>query len=139
METTMDTPVMEANASRKRSVIVKKRRTSISLEDSFWSSLHAIVRMENITIGDFIERISRSRSTSNLSSSLRVAVLEYYQRLAINNAVIGATTSPPTQPTDEPARKTEAQAHRLESVTGSWNGFERRRHPFGYAEPETNR
>src|ERR1700761_9495911 len=137
METTMDTPVMEANASRKRSVIVKKRRTSISLEDSFWSSLHAIVRMENITIGDFIERISRSRSTSNLSSSLRVAVLEYYQRLAINNAVIGATASPPTQPADEPARK--AEAHRLESGTGSWDGFERRRHPFGYAEPETNR
>jgi predicted DNA-binding ribbon-helix-helix protein len=138
METTMDTPVMEANASRKRSVIVKKRRTSISLEDSFWSSLHAIVRMENITIGDFIERISRSRSTSNLSSSLRVAVLEYYQRLAINNAVIGATASPPTQPVDEPARKADL-AHRLEPVTGSWNGFERRRHPLGHAEPETNR
>jgi predicted DNA-binding ribbon-helix-helix protein len=134
----MENQVMEANASRKRSVIVKKRRTSISLEDSFWSSLHAIVRMENITIGDFIERISRSRQTSNLSSSLRVAVLEYYQRLAINNAVIGATASPPTQPTDEPARKAE-QMHRHEPVTGSWNGFERRRHPFGYAEPETNR
>jgi predicted DNA-binding ribbon-helix-helix protein len=134
----MDTQVMEANASRKRSVIVKKRRTSISLEDSFWSSLHAIVRMENITIGDFIERISRQRITSNLSSSLRVAVLEYYQRLAINSAVIGATTSPPTQPTDEASRKSEP-ARSLEPLSGSWNGFERRRHPFGYAEPETNR
>jgi predicted DNA-binding ribbon-helix-helix protein len=135
----MDTQVMEANASRKRSVIVKKRRTSISLEDSFWSSLHAIVRMENITIGDFIERISRQRITSNLSSSLRVAVLEYYQRLAINSAVIGATASPPTQPADDLSRKGEPQSHRLEPLTGSWNGFERRRHPFGYAEPETNR
>jgi predicted DNA-binding ribbon-helix-helix protein len=134
----MDTQVLEANASRKRSVIVKKRRTSISLEDSFWSSLHAIVRMENITIGDFIERISRQRITSNLSSSLRVAVLEYYQRLAINSAVIGATASPPTQPNDDPARKGE-QPQSLERLTGSWNGFERRRHPLGYAEPETNR
>lgn len=134
----MDTQVMEANASRKRSVIVKKRRTSISLEDSFWSSLHAIVRMENITIGDFIERISRQRITSNLSSSLRVAVLEYYQRLAINSAVIGATASPPTQPADELSRKGEP-SRSLEPLTGSWNGFERRRHPFGYAEPETNR
>jgi predicted DNA-binding ribbon-helix-helix protein len=88
---------LELNASRKRSVIVKKRRTSISLEDSFWSSLHAIVRIENITIGDFVERIGRQRRTVNLSSSLRVAVLEYYQHLVIKTAVIGAATSLGTQ------------------------------------------
>jgi predicted DNA-binding ribbon-helix-helix protein len=76
---------MELNASRKRSVILHKRRTSISLEDSFWNSLHAIVRMENITISEFVEKISRQRRTPNLSSSLRVAVLEYYQHLAASS------------------------------------------------------
>jgi predicted DNA-binding ribbon-helix-helix protein len=76
---------MELHCSRKRSVIIGKRRTSVSLEDRFWDSLNAIVRMEHMTIGDFIEKVA-SRPTVNLSSSLRVAVLEYYQRLAENRS-----------------------------------------------------
>jgi predicted DNA-binding ribbon-helix-helix protein len=119
----MEPAVMEMNASRKRSVIVRKRRTSISLEDSFWNSLHAIVRMENITIGDFIERISRLRPTPNLSSSLRVAVLEYYKHLAMSNIVVGA----------DPARQGEP-VRPLEPVVSFWNGTERRRNPFGTSE-----
>lgn len=77
---------MELYASRKRSVVVQKRRTSISLEDSFWHSLHAIARMENTTIGEFVATIAQRRVTPNLSSSLRVAVLEYYQQLALHGA-----------------------------------------------------
>ncbi len=125
----METRAMERYASRKRSVIVKKRRTSISLEDSFWTSLHAIVRMENITIGDFIDRISRQRNTANLSSSLRVAVLEYYQRQAISNALVGGSSQAhPSHGADDPARKGD-QAQALERLSGSWNGFERRQNP----------
>jgi hypothetical protein len=89
--------------------------------------------MENITIGDFIERIARQRPTPNLSSSLRVAVLEYYKHLAMGNIVIGA----------DPARQGE-QVRALEPVVSFWNGTERRRAPFGQATPgatghETNR
>lgn len=129
----METSVMELNASRKRSVIVKKRRTSISLEDSFWNSLHAIVRMEKMTIGDFIEKVARQRSSPNLSSSLRVAVLEYYRHLAIDNAVIGgANPVRPSQGADDPGTARIADA---------WNGFERRRNPFipAAVTPEGNR
>ena len=54
----MEPAVMEMNASRKRSVIVRKRRTSISLEDSFWQSLHAIVRMENTTVSEFVGHLT---------------------------------------------------------------------------------
>jgi predicted DNA-binding ribbon-helix-helix protein len=89
---------MELNLNRKRSVIVYKRRTSISMEDSFWLSLQAIVRMEGITIGDFVEKISQQRSTLNLSSSLRVAVLEYFQRLAANSIAIRGDMEAPLQP-----------------------------------------
>jgi predicted DNA-binding ribbon-helix-helix protein len=73
---------MELQASRKRSVIVRSRRTSISLEDSFWEGLKAIVQVESVSIGDFIEKVKSQRKTKNLSSSLRVAVLEYYRSLA---------------------------------------------------------
>jgi predicted DNA-binding ribbon-helix-helix protein len=70
------------NVNRKRSVVVSKKRTSVSLEDSFWISLQAIVRMEHTTIEQFIEKIERKRETPNLSSNLRIAVLEYYQQIA---------------------------------------------------------
>lgn len=86
------------NVNRKRSVIVSKKRTSVSLEDSFWQSLQAIVRMENTTIEKYIERIGRQRDMPNLSSNLRIAVLEYFQQLAIGaNAPrreAGGMTSP---------------------------------------------
>lgn len=70
------------NINRKRSVIVSKKRTSVSLEDTFWFSLQAIVEMENTTIEKFIERVQGHRQTPNLSSNLRIAILEYFQRLA---------------------------------------------------------
>lgn len=70
------------NINRKRSVIVSKKRTSVSLEDSFWFSLQAIVQMENTTIEKFIERVQGHRQTPNLSSNLRIAILEYFQRIA---------------------------------------------------------
>lgn len=71
------------DVNRKRSVVVSKKRTSVSLEDSFWTSLQAIVRMENTTIERYIEKIERKRDTPNLSSNLRIAVLEYFQQIAV--------------------------------------------------------
>ena len=76
---------MRPNINRKRSVVVSKKRTSVSLEDSFWYSLQAIVRMENTTIENYIEKIERQRNTPNLSSNLRIAVLEYFQQIAASN------------------------------------------------------
>ena len=73
---------MGANINRKRSVIIMNKRTSVCLEDSFWLSLHAIVRIEQTTIESFIETVKRGNDPRNLSSSLRVAILEYFQRIA---------------------------------------------------------
>lgn len=77
------------NVNRKRSVVVSKKRTSVSLEDSFWASLQAIVRMENTTIEHYIEKIERKRETPNLSSNLRIAVLEYFQQIAAKSMMAG--------------------------------------------------
>jgi predicted DNA-binding ribbon-helix-helix protein len=79
------------NVNRKRSVVVSKKRTSVSLEDSFWVSLQAIVRMENTTIEQYIEKIERKRETPNLSSNLRIAVLDYYQQIAARSMAVGAS------------------------------------------------
>jgi predicted DNA-binding ribbon-helix-helix protein len=87
-EATMNRP----NVNRKRSVVVSKKRTSVSLEDSFWVSLQAIVRMEHTTIEHYIEKIERKRETPNLSSNLRIAVLEYFQQIAARS--LSARTGP---------------------------------------------
>jgi predicted DNA-binding ribbon-helix-helix protein len=120
---------MEQNASRKRSVIVRNRRTSISLEDSFWESLNAIVRMENITIGNFIEKIKTQRQSINLSSSLRVAVLEYYQHLASHRAETHSSADATTQP--ETSCGHGDQIPSPGKTSGFWSGAERRQSLLG--------
>lgn len=91
------------NVNRKRSVVVSKKRTSVSLEDSFWASLQAIVRMENTTIEHYIEKIERKRETPNLSSNLRIAVLEYFQQIAARSLTAG--------PADQPMANNNAKLH----------------------------
>src|ERR1700733_6977451 len=75
----MTTAAKELQGSRKRSIIIQKKRTSISMEDSFWQSLLSIVQTENISIGEFISKIPKKRTNLNLSSCVRVAVLDYYK------------------------------------------------------------
>ena len=106
----MDAVTVKPNPNRKRSIIIKKRRTSVSLEDIFWRSLNAIVRTRNITIGDFVEEVSRQHETLNLSSALRVAVLEYYQRLAVDGAVIGGVVTGRTRVEDTSSGRDQPQA-----------------------------
>jgi predicted DNA-binding ribbon-helix-helix protein len=79
---------MKSTGNRKRSVIIMNKRTSVCLEDSFWMSLHAIVQMERTTIEAFIESVKQEHDPRNLSSSLRVAILEYFQRIAVRDASV---------------------------------------------------
>jgi len=60
---------------RKRSVTIAGHRTSVSLESAFWEALGAIAARRGLSIRALIERIDSAR-TGNLSSSLRVFVLE---------------------------------------------------------------
>lgn len=113
-ETSMNRP----NVNRKRSVVVSKKRTSVSLEDSFWASLQAIVKMENTTIENYIEKIERKRETPNLSSNLRIAVLEYYQQLAARSMVAGMPES--SSPSVVP-KQGERQGQLAEKVAAYWN------------------
>ena len=105
----MDAVTVKPNPNRKRSISIKNRRTSVSLEDIFWRSLNAIVRTRNITIGDFVEEVSRQQDTLNLSSALRVAVLEYYQRLAVDGVVIGGVVTCRTRLEDTSSGRDQPQ------------------------------
>ncbi len=60
---------------KKRSVSIAGHRTSISLEDAFWSALQRIARRRGLTLAALVSEIDSAR-TGNLSSALRVYVLE---------------------------------------------------------------
>ncbi len=68
---------------RKRSVAVAGHRTSISLEDPFWSGLNEIAAARGISTAALVAEIDRARSpATNLSSALRIHVLAWFRDAA---------------------------------------------------------
>ena len=63
----------------KHSIIVNKRKTSISLEDDFWQSLKQIAESRKQSRYHLIEEIDRDRTFANLSSAIRLFVLGFYK------------------------------------------------------------
>jgi predicted DNA-binding ribbon-helix-helix protein len=60
----------------KRSVVIDGHKTSISLEDAFWSSLKAIAQAQGVTVGQTVTTIDGTRKQGNLSSAIRLFVLD---------------------------------------------------------------
>ena len=60
----------------KRSVDIDGRKTSVSLEDAFWSDLKEIAHMHQATLSKVIAEIDKGRRQGNLSSAIRVFVFE---------------------------------------------------------------
>lgn len=63
----------------KRSIVIGGHKTSVSLEDAFWAGLKEIAASRRTTISDLIASIDGRRQTGNLSSAIRLFVLESYQ------------------------------------------------------------
>ena len=61
----------------KKSITIKKHRTSISLEKEFWNALEIVAIQKSSTIERIISDIDLYRNTS-LASSTRVFVLQYF-------------------------------------------------------------
>jgi predicted DNA-binding ribbon-helix-helix protein len=65
---------------RKRSIHLHGQKTSISLEDEFWSALHEIAALRNERLPDLINTIADQRPDSlNLSSAVRLFVLRHFK------------------------------------------------------------
>jgi predicted DNA-binding ribbon-helix-helix protein len=75
----------------KHTVVVKKRKTSISLEDDFWQSLHEIARLRRVSLSRLITTIDADREFANLSSTIRLFVLRFFrEQLAEQRAMLEA-------------------------------------------------
>jgi predicted DNA-binding ribbon-helix-helix protein len=63
----------------KRSLSVRGRKTSVSLEDPFWRALKEIAAERHMTVSDLAAMIDAERRDSNLSSAIRMFVLDFYR------------------------------------------------------------
>ena len=69
---------------KKRSIKVDEHRTSVTLEDEFWSSLQQIAASRSITLSRLVGEIDKGRDEiENLSSAIRLFVLAYYRERAV--------------------------------------------------------
>jgi predicted DNA-binding ribbon-helix-helix protein len=66
----------------KHSVVLAGHKTSVSLEDAFWRGLKDIATTRRMTVKDLINSIDLDREQGNLSSALRLFVLDHYQAQA---------------------------------------------------------
>ena len=63
----------------KRSIILAGHKTSVSLEDAFWTGLKEIASGRDMTLSDLAGSIDAQRQQGNLSSALRLFVLNHYR------------------------------------------------------------
>jgi predicted DNA-binding ribbon-helix-helix protein len=73
MEGVMKSPVV------KRSIVVAGHKTSVSLEDAFWRGLKEIAKGRGLTLSEIVAAIDSGRAQGNLSSALRLFVLDHYR------------------------------------------------------------
>jgi predicted DNA-binding ribbon-helix-helix protein len=63
----------------KRSIVIAGHKTSVSLEDAFWKGLKDIALSRHMTLSDLVATIDTGRPQGNLSSAIRLFVLDHYQ------------------------------------------------------------
>lgn len=70
----------------QRSITFGGRKTSVTLEDAFWEALKEIAYSRRMTISDLVREIDAQRRHNNLSSAIRLFVLEFYRSQIPNPA-----------------------------------------------------
>ena len=75
----------------KKTVFIGTHRTSVHVEAPFWESLKEIAATENLSLREIVTRINGERQHPNLSSEIRLYVLDHYRRIVEQ----GRITKPP--------------------------------------------
>ena len=70
----------------KRSIVIGGHKTSVSLEDAFWQGLKEIALGQRMTLSNTVAEIDRCRQQSNLSSAIRLFVLDRVRTQGSNGA-----------------------------------------------------
>jgi predicted DNA-binding ribbon-helix-helix protein len=70
----------------KRSIVIAGHKTSVSLEDAFWKGLKEIASARDLTLSDMVSNIDSERQHGNLSSAIRLFVLDHYRTMIVAEA-----------------------------------------------------
>jgi len=65
----------------KRSIVIAGHKTSVSLEDAFWRGLKDIASGRDLTLSEMVSAIDCDRNQGNLSSAIRLFVLDHYRNM----------------------------------------------------------
>ena len=79
----------------KRSIVIAGHKTSVSLEDAFWKGLKEIASRRDATLSELVASIDADRRHGNLSSALRLFVLDFYRHQLSEE--IGLHGAPPDE------------------------------------------
>jgi len=67
----------------KRSIVVGGHKTSVSLEEAFWSGMKEISVARGTTLYRLVSEIDANRNQGNLSSAIRQFVLDHFKGRAV--------------------------------------------------------
>src|ERR1019366_7606482 len=67
----------------KRSIVVAGHKTSVSLEEAFWNGMKEISGLRDMTLSELVGEIDSNRQQGNLSSAIRLFVLDYFRTRAM--------------------------------------------------------
>jgi predicted DNA-binding ribbon-helix-helix protein len=90
----------------KRSIVVGGHKTSVSLEDEFWAALKKIALRHRITLSDLVGSIDSQRQHGNLSSAVRLFVLNHYRQRVEADETAHRAVWPATNET-QPGKSTD--------------------------------
>ena len=66
----------------KRSVVIGGHKTSVSLEEAFWRGLQEVAQGRGMAVARLVEGIDKTRGSHNLSSAIRLFLLQHYRTQA---------------------------------------------------------
>jgi predicted DNA-binding ribbon-helix-helix protein len=65
---------------QRHSIIIDGHKTTVSLENAFWRDLKEIAHAQEATLSELVAKIDQTREQGNLSSAIRLYVLEHIRR-----------------------------------------------------------
>jgi predicted DNA-binding ribbon-helix-helix protein len=94
---------MQRSAIIKHSIMVSGRQTSISLENAFWKGLKEIAVLRSSTLSELVSSIGMHRQYGNLSSAIRLFVLDHFRAQAARDNARIVVSQPIGHPAGDPS------------------------------------
>src|SRR5262245_29433459 len=82
-------PSVAKRRTIKHSIMIAGHKTSVNLEDAFWSALKEIAANRHMALTALVTEIDANRQRANLASAIRVFVLnEYLDQIADHDQTV---------------------------------------------------